>query len=88
MNSARLPAFAWAAATRNRNLAWIGGGAAGGAAIGAIAGSGKGALIGGPVGTGVGTAAAYLTGKKDIRLPAETPLTFKLAHPVTTEVKS
>lgn len=73
---------------KNRNLGWIGGSAAGGAAIGAIAGGGKGALIGGPVGAGAGTAVAFLTGKKDIRLSAETPLTFKLAHPVTIQVKS
>jgi hypothetical protein len=71
-----------------RNLAWIGGGGAGGALIGAIAGAGKGALIGGPVGAGVGTAVAYFTGKRDIRLPAESPLTFKLAHPVTLGVTS
>ena len=73
---------------KKRNLLWIGGSAAGGTAIGAIAGGAKGALIGGPVGAGAGTAVAYLTGKKDIRLPAETPLTFKLSHPVTIPVKS
>jgi len=72
---------------KNRNLAWIGGSAAGGAVIGAIAGGGKGALIGGPVGAGAGTAVAYLTGKKDTRFPAETPLTFKLTHPVTINAK-
>ncbi len=72
---------------KNRNLAWIGGSAAGGAVIGAIAGGGKGALIGGPVGAGAGTAVAYLTGKKDIRLSAETPLTFKLTRPVTINAK-
>jgi hypothetical protein len=73
---------------RKRNLEWIGGSAAGGAVIGAIAGGGKGALIGGPIGAGAGTAVAYFTGKKDIRLPAETPLTFRLTQPVTIPVKS
>jgi hypothetical protein len=73
---------------KNRNLAWIGGGGAGGATIGAIAAGGKGALIGGPVGAGLGTTVAFLTGKKDIRLPPETPLTFKLTQPVTVGVKS
>jgi len=73
---------------KKRNLEWIGGGAAGGAIIGAIAGGGKGALIGGPVGAGVGTAVAYFIGKKDIRLPAETPLTFRLTQPVTIPVKT
>jgi hypothetical protein len=32
-------------------------------------------------------ATAYLTGKKDIKLPAETPLTFKLVEPVTVDVR-
>jgi hypothetical protein len=68
---------------KKRNVALIGGGAGGGAVIGAIAAGGKGALIGGPVGAGVGTAAALITGRKDIRLPAETNLTFTLAAPVT-----
>jgi hypothetical protein len=70
------------------NLAWIGGGAGGGALIGALAGAGAGALIGGPVGAGAGTTVALLTGKKDIRLRPETPVTFKLAEPVTIKVKA
>src|SRR5712692_5903469 len=70
------------------NLAWIGGGGAGGALIGAAVGGGKGALIGGPVGAGVGTAVAFMTGKRDIRLPAETALTFRLADRVTIEAAS
>jgi hypothetical protein len=69
------------------NLGWIGGGAAGGAVIGALAGGGTGALIGGPVGAGAGTAVALVTGKKDIHLSAETPVTFKLAEPLTIKVK-
>ena len=72
---------------KKRNWALIGGGAGGGALIGALAGGGKGALIGGPVGAGAGTAVALLTGKKDIHLRPETPLTFKLAEPVTIPVK-
>lgn len=72
---------------KNRNLAIIGGGAGGGLLIGALAGGGKGALIGGPVGAAAGTAVAFATGKKDIRLPAETPLTFRLDQPVTIDVK-
>jgi hypothetical protein len=73
---------------KKRNWLLIGGGAGGGALIGAIAGGGKGALIGGPIGAGAGTAAALITGKKDIRLPAETRLTFRLADPVTVETRS
>ncbi len=70
-----------------RNLALIGGGAAGGALIGGLAGGGKGALIGTAVGAGAGTAGAAATGKKEIALPAETRLTFRLLRPVTVSVK-
>jgi len=72
---------------KKRNWEWIGGGAGGGTLIGALAGGGEGALIGGPVGAGAGTTVALLTGKRDIRLRAETPLTFELAEPVTIETK-
>lgn len=70
-----------------RNLELIGGGAGVGALIGGIAGHGKGALIGGAAGAGAGTAAAAATGKKDIVIPAETPLTFRLTQPITIIVK-
>lgn len=69
-----------------RNWAMIGGGTAGGALIGGLAGGGKGAAIGAGVGAGAGTAAAAYTGKKDIRLPAESILTFRLTQPVTVDV--
>jgi hypothetical protein len=72
---------------KKRNWEWIGGGAAGGAVIGALAGGGTGALIGGPVGAAAGTTVAFVTGKKDIKLRAETPLKFVLAEPVTINVK-
>ena len=70
-----------------RNLIFIGGGTAGGALLGGIIGGGKGALIGGALGAGGGTAAAAATGKKQIRLPAETKMSFTLAQPVTIKVK-
>jgi hypothetical protein len=73
---------------KKRNWEWIGGGGGGGAVIGAIAAGGKGALIGGPIGAGVGTAVAYFTGKRDVNLPPETHLTFKLTEPVTIAVAS
>ena len=73
---------------KKRNWAWIAGGGGGGLLVGALAGGGKGALIGGPVGAGAGTAVAFVTGKKDIHLRPETPLTFHLAQAVTIDVKS
>jgi hypothetical protein len=71
-----------------RNLELIGGGTGVGALIGGIAGGGKGALIGAAAGAGAGTATAAVTGKKEIVIPAETPLRFKLVQPVTFLVKS
>jgi hypothetical protein len=60
-----------------------GGGAAFGAIVGALAGGGKGAAIGALAGGGAGTAGAAFTGKRDITLPAETRLHFKLAKSLT-----
>jgi hypothetical protein len=71
-----------------RNGILIGGGAGLGAIIGGVAGGGVGALIGTSVGAGAGTAGAAFTGKKDIRVPAEATLSFRLARPVTIPVKS
>jgi hypothetical protein len=63
-----------------RTAAMVGGGAGGGALIGGLAGGGKGALIGGLIGAAAGTGGAGLTGKRDITLAPETPLTFKLVE--------
>jgi hypothetical protein len=65
-----------------RTAAMVGGGAGGGALIGGLAGGGKGALIGGLIGAAAGTGGAGLTGNRDITLPAETALTFKLVDPL------
>jgi hypothetical protein len=65
-----------------RTAIGAGGGAAVGAIIGAIAGGGKGAAIGAGAGAGAGTAGAALTGNRDISLPAETKLNFKLSAPL------
>ena len=73
---------------RNRNIAWIAGGGGAGALVGGLAAGGKGALIGGPIGAGAGTAVAFLTGRKDIHLRPETPLSFRLAEPVTINTKN
>jgi len=64
-----------------RSAVMIGGGAGAGALIGALAGGGKGAAIGALVGGGAGTAGAAFTGNKEIVLPAETVVSFKLLQP-------
>jgi hypothetical protein len=67
-----------------RTAGFIGGGAAGGALIGGLAGGGKGAAIGAVAGAGAGTAGAALTGNnRDITLPSETMVSFKLINSVT-----
>ena len=65
-----------------RSATMIGGGAGLGALIGGLAGGGKGAAIGALAGGGAGTAGSAFTGNKQIVLPAETLLTFKLDHSV------
>lgn len=61
----------------------IGGGAGLGAIIGGLAGGGKGAVIGGLAGAGAGTAGAAYTGNKDVVIPAESVITFRLTAPLT-----
>jgi hypothetical protein len=70
-----------------RTAGLIGGGGGGGALIGGLAGGGKGALIGGLVGAGAGTAGAAFTGNKDIVIPAESVVNFRLTAPVTVTVQ-
>ncbi len=65
-----------------RTALFAGGGAGLGALIGGLAGGGKGAAIGALAGAGAGTAGGAMTGNKQIVLPAETMLTFKLQQPV------
>ena len=61
-----------------RTAGFIGGGGGAGALIGGLAGGGKGALIGGLLGAGAGTAGAGLTGNKNVVIPAETVVPFRL----------
>ena len=66
-----------------RTTGMIAGGTGAGALIGGLAGGGKGAAIGALVGAGAGTAGAAYTGNKDVVIPAESVVTFKLTAPVT-----
>lgn len=65
-----------------RSATLIGGGAGLGAIIGGVAGGGKGALIGALAGGGAGTAGTAFTGNKEIEIPAEYALSFKILKAV------
>ncbi len=65
-----------------RTAAMVGGGTGGGALIGGLAGGGKGALIGGLIGAGAGTVGAATT-NRDITLPSETIVPFKMTSSLT-----
>jgi hypothetical protein len=65
-----------------RTAMWVGGGALAGTIIGAIAGGGKGAAIGALAGGAAGAGGQVLTRGKEINIPAETELKFKLAQDV------
>lgn len=67
---------------KKHNLLWIGGGSGGGALIGAAAGGGAGALIGAGAGAAAGTVGSAFTGKRQVSLPVETTLRFRLESPV------
>jgi len=57
-------------------------GAAIGTAIGAIAGGGKGAAIGAGIGAGSGAAAQVFMKGKQVKVPSETKIDFRLEQPV------
>ena len=62
-----------------RSAAIIGGGAGAGMLVGGLATGGVGLLVGGLVGGGGGTLLSGLTGNRDIEIPAESIVRFKLA---------
>lgn len=66
-----------------RTAVVIGGSTGGGALIGGLAGGGKGAAIGALVGAGAGTAGAAFTGNKELTIPAESAVSFKMTSSIT-----
>jgi hypothetical protein len=61
----------------------VGGGAVLGTLLGAVAGGGKGAAIGAIAGAAAGGGVQVLTKGKEIRVPAETVLNFRLDQPLS-----
>jgi len=68
-----------------RSTALIAGGAGMGMLVGGVASGGVGLVVGGLVGGGAGTAAAGLTGNRDIDIPAEAIVRFKLADDLVVQ---
>jgi hypothetical protein len=68
-----------------RTAEMVGGGALLGTLIGASAGGGKGAAIGAAAGAAAGAAVQVLTKGKEVRIPAESVLTFRLNQPLQLE---
>jgi hypothetical protein len=66
---------------------YIGGGALLGTIVGAIAGGGKGAAVGAAVGAAAGAGAQIYTHGKNINVPAESVVTFKLSQDLTVGVQ-
>jgi len=66
-----------------RTVEITGGGAAVGALVGALLHGGKGAAIGAAAGAGAGVAGSAVTGNRDIIMPAQSSVTFKLIAPIT-----
>jgi hypothetical protein len=68
-----------------RSAALIGGGSGLGMLVGGVASGGVGLVVGGLVGGGAGTAAAGLTGNRDIDIPAESIVRFKLSEDLVVQ---
>ncbi|HEX4021893.1 MAG TPA: hypothetical protein VHX63_12145 [Acidobacteriaceae bacterium] len=66
-----------------RSALMIGGGSGLGMLVGGLATGGIGLVVGGLAGAGVGSAGAALTGNRDIDIPAESVLSFRLDRAVT-----
>jgi hypothetical protein len=68
-----------------RSAGLIGGGAGLGMLVGGVATGGVGLVVGGLVGGGGGTALAGLTGNRDLDIPAESVVRFKLADDLVVQ---
>jgi hypothetical protein len=68
-----------------RSAALIGGGAGLGMLVGGVATGGVGLVVGGLVGGGAGAGVAGLTGNRDIDIPAESIVHFKLADDLVVQ---
>jgi hypothetical protein len=75
-----------APATKKQDAAKIGGSAAGGAIIGGLLGGGDGAAKGAAIGGAAGTGVVLSTRGKEVTLPAGTPVSVRLAAPLTVRV--
>jgi hypothetical protein len=75
-----------ASATKKKDAAKIGGGAAGGALLGALIGGGDGAAKGAAIGGAAGTGVVLGTRGEEISVPAGTQLTVRLTAPLTVRV--
>jgi hypothetical protein len=68
-----------------RSAAFIGGGSGLGMLIGGVATGGVGLVVGGLAGAGAGTAIAGMTGNRDIDIPAESLMRFRLADDLVVQ---
>lgn len=68
-----------------RSTVLIAGGSGLGMLVGGVATGGVGLVVGGLVGGGAGTAVAGLTGNRDIEIPAESIVNFKLADDLVVQ---
>jgi hypothetical protein len=66
-----------------RSAAFIGGGAGMGMLIGGVATGGVGLLVGGLAGGGAGALGAAFTGNRDLSIPAESVVSFRLQNELT-----
>lgn len=68
-----------------RSAAFIGGGSGLGMLVGGVASGGVGLVVGGLAGAGAGTALGGLTGNRDIEIPSESIVHFRLANDLVVQ---